>query len=123
MYKLINPQNRFSLLIWGLGLLLMTSCRKDLAPNTPVFEFCPGSPTVTDIDGNTYNTVLLGDRCWTRTNLKVSKYRNGDALGSDPSLGYWSSVNQGSFTLYNNQAANKNEYGYLYNAYAALDAR
>ncbi|MFM8838710.1 MAG: FISUMP domain-containing protein, partial [Bacteroidota bacterium] len=101
----------------------MTSCRKDLAPNTPVFEFCPGSPTVTDVDGNTYNTVLLGDRCWTLTNLKVSKFRNGDALGSDPSLGYWSSVNQGSFTLYNNQAANKNEYGYLYNAYAALDAR
>ena len=123
IYKLINPPNRFSLLIWGLGLLLMTSCRKDLAPNTPVFEFCPGSPTVTDVDGNTYNTVLLGDRCWTRSNLKVSKYRNGDALGSDPSLGYWSSVNQGSFTLYNNQAANKNEYGYLYNAYAALDAR
>ncbi|MFM7913503.1 MAG: FISUMP domain-containing protein, partial [Bacteroidota bacterium] len=101
----------------------MTSCRKDMVPNTPEFEFCPGSPTVTDIDGNTYNTVLLGDRCWTRTNLKVFKYRNGDALGSDPSLGYWSSVNQGSFTLYNNQAANKNEYGYLYNAYAALDAR
>ncbi|MFM7589843.1 MAG: hypothetical protein ACKO55_12115, partial [Bacteroidota bacterium] len=71
-----------------------------MAPNIPVFEFCPGSPTVTDVDGNTYNTVLLGDRCWTRTNLKVSKYRNGDALGSDPSLGYWSSVNQGSFTLY-----------------------
>ncbi|MFM7589222.1 MAG: FISUMP domain-containing protein, partial [Bacteroidota bacterium] len=94
-----------------------------MVPNTPEFEFCPGSPTVTDVDGNTYNTVLLGDRCWTRTNLKVSKFRNGDALGSDPSLGYWSSVNPGSFTPYNNQAANKNEYGYLYNAYAALDAR
>ncbi|MFM8453477.1 MAG: hypothetical protein ACKOAD_00555, partial [Gammaproteobacteria bacterium] len=77
MYKINNSKNRFSLLIWGLGLLLMTSCRKDMVPNTPEFEFCPGSPTVTDVDGNTYNTVLLGDRCWTLTNLKVSKFRNG----------------------------------------------
>lgn len=107
----------------GLGLLLLSSCRKDLAPNTPVFEFCPGSPTVTDVDGQVYNTVLIGGRCWTRNNLRVTKFRNGDGLGSDPSLNYWTSVNQGSFSLYDNQSVNKGDFGYLYNGYAVTDAR
>ena len=41
---------------------------------------CPGAPTVTDVDGNTYNTVLIGTQCWTQSNLKVSKYRNGGTI-------------------------------------------
>ena len=31
---------------------------------------CPGEPTVT-YDGKTYNTILVGDRCWLKENLNV----------------------------------------------------
>jgi len=31
---------------------------------------CPGTPTVT-YDGQTYNTVLIGDQCWLKENLNV----------------------------------------------------
>ena len=38
---------------------------------------CPDMPTVTDYDGNVYNTVKLGSQCWTRENLRTTHYANG----------------------------------------------
>jgi maltose-binding protein MalE len=36
--------------------------------------------TVTDIDGNVYRIVTIGNQSWTQTNLNVSHYRNGDLI-------------------------------------------
>ena len=76
---------------------------------------CPGSPTVTDIDGNVYNTVHIGDQCWMRENLRVTRYENGDMI---PNYGY-SSVFPCRYAP-NNDVNQVHVYGYLYNWPAAM---
>jgi len=36
--------------------------------------------TVNDVDGNTYNTVLIGTQCWLKENMRTTKYPGGGAI-------------------------------------------
>jgi len=92
---------------------------------------CPGTPTVKDIDGNTYNTVLIGTQCWTKENLRVTKYSDGSVIPLDESGGStgdgtgqtWSSRTTGARTVNGHNSSNLATYGYLYNWYAAVDSK
>ena len=75
-----------------------------------------------DIDGNIYETVQIGDQVWTTTNLKVTHYRNGDAIPTH-SNSEWSNLSTGAFAVYDNNESNADTYGYLYNWYAVDDSR
>jgi uncharacterized protein (TIGR02145 family) len=48
--------------------------------SVPIAAPCPGIPVVTDIEGNVYNTVLIGAQCWMRENLRTAHYSDGAAL-------------------------------------------
>jgi len=96
----------------------------------PAPSFTCGTSTVADIDGNTYNTVLIGTQCWTKTNLKVTKYNDGTNIPLDASGGNfgtasetWTSQPAGARTIYRNDNTYFANYGYLYNWYAATDNR
>ena len=42
--------------------------------------------TATDIDGNVYQTVVMGDECWLRENLRVTRYADGKAISPLPAV-------------------------------------
>ncbi|MGV9003096.1 FISUMP domain-containing protein [Flavobacterium sp.] len=81
------------------------------------------SVTVTDIDGNVYQTVVIGTQTWTQTNLNVSKYRNGDTIPQVTNQSTWANLTTGAWCYYQNNTANGATYGKLYNWYAVNDPR
>ena len=83
---------------------------------------CP-SATVTDIDGNVYQTVTIGDQVWMAENLKVTHYRNGDPIPNVTDSTEWVGLSTGAYCNYNNDDAYVGTYGRLYNWYAVGDSR
>ena len=79
--------------------------------------------TVTDIDGNVYKTVKIGDQWWMAENLRVTHYSNGDSIPMVTSDSAWASLSTGARCTYDNDESNANIYGYLYNWYAVNDDR
>ena len=79
--------------------------------------------TVTDIDGNVYLTVKIGDQWWMAENLKVTHYRNGDAITKITSATKWCNITIDAYCIYDNKDANAARYGCLYNGRAVSDNR
>ncbi len=96
---------------------------------TSTTAFNPCGTTITDIDGNSYNTVLIGTQCWTKENLRVRRYNNGTAIqfdaagGSGGSSSTWQNSTIGAHAIYAHDSvstpSNLTKYGYLYNWFAA----
>jgi uncharacterized protein (TIGR02145 family) len=78
--------------------------------------------TVTDIDGNVYHTVKIGNQVWMVENLKVTKYRNGDLIGTTLA-DITFETNPKYQWAYNNNSVNVADYGRLYTWYAITDPR
>ena len=47
------------------------------------------SQTVTDYDGNVYNTTTIGSQVWTTTNLKVTHYNDGTPIPNISNYNDW----------------------------------
>ncbi|OVE79375.1 hypothetical protein BVY01_02745 [bacterium I07] len=79
--------------------------------------------TLTDVDGNVYKTVKIGNQVWMAENLKVTHYRNGDPIPHVTSTTAWSNLSTGAYCNYDNSVSNVSTYGRLYNWYAVNDSR
>lgn len=78
---------------------------------------------VTDIDGNVYQTVKIGNQWWTAENLKVTHFRNGDMIPHVEDDVEWYRLSTSAFCEYDNNPDNVDTYGLLYNWFAAIDHR
>jgi uncharacterized protein (TIGR02145 family) len=72
---------------------------------------------VTDIDGNVYSTIIIGNQLWMKENLKTTKFNNGDIIE------YWSSNTNRGYAWLNGYEGNKDKYGLIYNFYTTVDTR
>ena len=81
---------------------------------------------ITDIDGNTYGTVSIGNQCWMKNDLKVSHYADGTEIPNITDDTDWGNLGDNNtdkaFAFYNNDANNESDtYGALYTWAAAMN--
>jgi len=114
-------------------LILGMGCQKN---NPPLYNELNGRSTaifnpdkkygkVSDIDGNVYKTIVIGKQTWMAENLRVTHFRNGDAIPNITDNDKWSIQEVGAYCNYNNieNLDTIATYGRLYNWYAASDSR
>ena len=96
-------------------------CIKDGGVNYDA-QPCPGTPTVSDNDGHTYNTVYIGGKCWMKENLRTTKYPDGTSILYGPNNSPTTSTTVGYYYHVDNNTNNDATYGLLYNWVAATDS-
>lgn len=103
----VNP---YLLLVASL-LIMLISCKKEK------------DDTVTDIDGNVYNTVEIGSNIWMKENLRTTRFREGSDIALVTDAFQWTGLGSAAYCWCENNAANKSPLGGLYNGYAVIDSR
>jgi uncharacterized protein (TIGR02145 family) len=76
------------------------------------------SSFVTDYEGNVYETVKIGDQWWMAENLKSTKYNDGTSIPHITGASVWVALTTPGYCWFNNDIANRDIYGALYNWYA-----
>lgn len=101
-----------------LSMMVWSACSDDSA--SPENN---GTGTMTDQDGNVYQTIKIGAQWWMAENLKVTHYRNGDAIPNVTDNTEWENLSTGAWCSYSNDNGNTDTYGLLYNWYTVDDSR
>ncbi|MFM7234826.1 MAG: FISUMP domain-containing protein [Flavobacteriales bacterium] len=78
---------------------------------------------ITDIDGNSYKTVVIDDKIWFAENLKVGRFQNGELIPAVSDSAEWSGLNGPGLCSYQNDPTYDCPYGKLYNFFVAQDTR
>jgi uncharacterized protein (TIGR02145 family) len=74
--------------------------------------------SISDNDGNTYKTLIIGSQVWMAENLKTTKYKDGTAIPLVTDGAAWAALITPGYCWYNNdEATYEATYGALYNWY------
>ncbi len=77
-----------------------------------------GTYTLTDIEGNEYKVVKIGEQVWMAENLLTTKYNDSTAIPLVTDITAWGNLSTPGYCWYNNDSATYAQtYGALYNWY------
>ncbi len=93
-------------------LFFVYSCK-----NKEEESITPETGIVTDVDGNVYKTIKIGNQWWMAENLKVKRYNDSTFILQLQSNTDWNDTLAG-YCSYANNSSNTLNYGLLYNFYA-----
>ncbi len=102
--------------------------RSSITP-TSVIEFIsddnpnPPSDTIWDVQGNVYNTIVIGNQTWTTGNLRSTLLNDGTEIPLVTDNSTWSSLTTPGYCWYNNDPAVLDDYGPLYNWFTVETAK
>ena len=117
---------------WSASSETPTTCTGVTTYNTNETGNGSGLETVSDVDGNVYHVVQIGNQCWMKENLRVKHFADGRALspaysvseGHRADIYYATNGNiyskgpcDGSLTF----EQHTDRYGLMYNWYTAMD--
>jgi len=92
--------------------VFLVGCAKDEDP-----DYIIERGVVTDVDGNTYATVKIGEQWWMAENLRVTRFNDGSPISYIPvnsgEDSVWARVDSAAYCYINDSL-----FGCLYNAYA-----
>lgn len=114
--------NSLKIIVLFVSTLFVMSCNDDT--EAPI----DNPETVTDVDGNVYNTVTIGNQTWTIENLKTTKYNDGTSIteyntaddwhNGNTQLAYFRWANTSDLNNVHDEELSFDYYGALYNHYA-----
>ncbi len=101
------------------GTLVMEELMKEIQ----LLKDLSGISEVTDIDGNIYKSIKIGDQKWMAENLKTTHYSDGSVIPLVESDFAWDALDytDKAYCFYNNLPANGSTYGALYTWAAAMN--
>ena len=91
--------------------------------------YCPKTDhamsTVTDIDGNVYRTILIGNQEWSTENLRTTRFNDGKLIPLITDSATWAAFFGPCYSYYNNTDDTSiiKKHGALYNGYTATGKR
>ena len=100
------------LIVTALVVILSSGCTKE--NNDPATI----QLNMTDRDGNTYKTIVIGTQTWMGENLKTTKLIDNTDIANVSVNASWIGLTTPGYCWYKNDEANKAVYGALYNWYA-----
>ncbi|MBN1618407.1 PKD domain-containing protein [Candidatus Dojkabacteria bacterium] len=119
-----NPSHTFNTVgLYTISLTVSNSDGSDTEIKANLVTVSSAIETLTDIDGNTYQIVHIGNQIWMAENLRVTHYSDGSPIPQVENNSSWATLKASdkAYCWYDNDISYKATYGALYTWSAAMN--